>query len=67
MLWEPPETESELVAPYESNVKAWAEDLAYCFTIETKEPVEFVGRISIRKKEEAGEMDRREFAGNYPG
>lgn len=52
MLWEPPASEDELVAPYENNVKAWTEDLAYCFTIETKEPVDFVGRISIRKKEE---------------
>lgn len=51
MLWEPPTNEDELLAPYESNVKAWTEDLAYCFSIETKESVEFVGRISIRKKE----------------
>lgn len=52
MLWEPPKSEEELIAPYEGNVKAWKEDLAYCFTIETKELVNFVGRISIRKKEE---------------
>lgn len=52
MLWEPPLNEDELTGPYESNVKAWAEDLAYCYTIETKEPLEFVGRVAIRKKEE---------------
>jgi ribosomal-protein-alanine N-acetyltransferase len=52
MLWEPPTSEDELIAHYESNVKAWTEDSAYCFSIETKEPVEFVGRIAIRKEEE---------------
>lgn len=57
MLWDPPNSEYELVAPYENNVKAWAEDSAYCFTIETKEPLAFVGRISIRKKEEKNLWD----------
>lgn len=52
MLWEPPASEEELIPPYESNLKAWADDLAYCFTIETKETIEFVGRIAIRKQEE---------------
>jgi ribosomal-protein-alanine N-acetyltransferase len=57
MLWDPPETEDELIAPYENNVKAWAEDLAYTFAIETKQSFEFLGRISIRKKEEEGLWD----------
>jgi len=57
MLWEPPETEEELREPYERTLKAWAEGSAYCFTIETTEPVEFAGRISIRKQEEAGTWD----------
>ncbi len=52
MLWGPPASEDELIKPYENNVKAWNDDLAYCFTIEAKETVEFIGRISIRKKEE---------------
>ena len=52
MLWEPPTSEEELITPYENNVKAWNEDEAYCFTIEAKDSAEFIGRISIRKKEE---------------
>lgn len=51
MLWEAPETEDELLVPYENNVKAWENDQAYCFTIETSEPIEFVGRIVIRQEE----------------
>jgi [ribosomal protein S5]-alanine N-acetyltransferase len=51
MLWYPPANEQELIAPYETNVRAWASDYAYCFTIEEKESNEFIGRISIRPKE----------------
>lgn len=57
MLWDPPTSEAELIAPYENNVKAWAEDLAYCFTIESKDSAEFIGRISIRKKEDENLWD----------
>lgn len=32
-------------------------NITYCFTIETKDPVEFVGRISIRKKEKSDLWD----------
>ena len=52
MLWEPPEKEEELIELYESNVKAWEADRAYCFTIENSNTEEFLGRVSIRKEEE---------------
>lgn len=52
MLWEPPETEAELIKPYQNNVKAWEEDSAYAFTIEEKITSEFLGRISIRSESE---------------
>ena len=52
MHWEPPEKEEELLKPYENNVNAWAEDRAYCFTIENKATKAFIGRVSIRKQEE---------------
>lgn len=57
MLWEPPLHEDDLIPHYESNLKAWAEDLAYCFTIEINDSAEFIGRIAIRKKEGNGLWD----------
>ena len=54
MSWEPPEHEHELIEHHESCVKAWSNNLAYVFTIETKLSEEFIGRISIRKEEGKG-------------
>jgi len=51
MLWDPPEKEEDLLIPYFSNTKAWEEDSGYAFSIDEKEKREFVGRISIRPKE----------------
>jgi len=53
MLWEPPETEVELIKPLEAGITRWEEGSAYGFTIEEKETNEFLGRISIRKTKEA--------------
>lgn len=57
MLWEPPSSEEELIPPYEGNVEAWKEDQAYCFTIETIDTCNFIGRASIRKQKELNEWD----------
>ncbi len=57
MQWCPPETEDELIAPYEYNCLAWEEDRAYSFTIEGKSDHDFLGRISIRKQEEENVWD----------
>ncbi len=51
MLWDPPGNEAELIPPYEANIKAWADDHTYCFTIEELNTKAFIGRISIRPKE----------------
>jgi RimJ/RimL family protein N-acetyltransferase len=53
MHWNPPASEDELLDPYEQNVKAWAEDRAYCFSITNKNDNAFLGRIAIRKQEHA--------------
>lgn len=50
MLWDPPATEEELIAPHEANVKAWAEDRGYTFSIEKMDSKEFIGRIAIRRQ-----------------
>ncbi len=52
MVWEPPANAEELIAPFEANTKAWADDHAYSFTIEEKNSKTFIGRISIRPKGE---------------
>jgi len=57
MLWSPPESEMQLVEPFKNNVKAWREGKGYCFTIETIENADFVGRVTIRKTEEFGVWD----------
>jgi len=49
MHWEPPSTEAELQAPYESNIRSWAEGLAYTFTIEGIDDSTPIGRICIRQ------------------
>ena len=54
MLWEPPEREEELVEPHRNSLEAWKDGRAYGFTIESKAPKDFIGRISIRKEKEEG-------------
>ena len=48
MLWEPPETPAELLAPLGRNLAAWRSGAAYTFTVETRELV-FVGRVALRQ------------------
>lgn len=48
MLWEPPESEDELIESIHRNEETWGEK-GYSFTIEEIESKQFVGRISIRK------------------
>jgi ribosomal-protein-alanine N-acetyltransferase len=52
MLWEPPETEEELIKPHENIFKSWEEGKDYSFSILKKSDKLFVGRISIRKTSE---------------
>lgn len=54
MLWEPPETEDELVKPLQNGLKAWENGEGYAFTVVEKETEQFLGRISIRKTEQQG-------------
>lgn len=54
MLWEPPQNEAELIAPYQRGVKAWEKGKGYGFTIERKTTEEFLGRISIRRTPQEG-------------
>jgi ribosomal-protein-alanine N-acetyltransferase len=49
MLWEPPEKEEDLMAPYLRGIDAWEKGEGYGFTIENKDSSAFLGRISIRK------------------
>jgi len=49
MLWNPPNSEEELIAPYYRGIKGWEEGTGYGFTIEEKLTKKFLGRISIRK------------------
>jgi len=48
MLWEPPESEDELIEPLRRNEETWGEK-GYSFAIEEIESKQFLGRISIRK------------------
>jgi [ribosomal protein S5]-alanine N-acetyltransferase len=50
MLWEPPESEADLVEPYEESIRAWESSSAFTFSIESSESNHFIGRISIRKQ-----------------
>lgn len=52
MLWEPPETEEDVLEPYKRNVKAWSAGEGYTFTIEAKVTKEFIGRITTRRQAE---------------
>jgi [ribosomal protein S5]-alanine N-acetyltransferase len=56
MQWEPPVDQSDLITPLENNSKAWEDDSAYVFTIESQNG-EFVGRIAIRSTESADIWD----------
>jgi ribosomal-protein-alanine N-acetyltransferase len=53
MKWDAPAREQELHESYERTVRAWTHGDGYSFTIETKEPVTFIGRIGIRREQEA--------------
>lgn len=53
MLWEPLAKE-ELIEPHENSIKAWENGEAYTFSIESKDSKNFIGRISIRKREALG-------------
>lgn len=53
MGWEPPEDQSEMLAPFHRAVDAWKAGRGYAFSIDKKDDQQFVGRISIRKTDEA--------------
>jgi ribosomal-protein-alanine N-acetyltransferase len=53
MTWNPPATTAELEAPLKRNLDAWATGEAYTFTIFLKASDERVGRIVIRRGENA--------------
>jgi len=53
MHWEPPISEDELIAPYEDNLESWKEGVGYTFTIERSIDRVAVGRICIRKQNDA--------------
>lgn len=48
MLWDPPETEGELVAPFQRSLEAWRNGAAFTFSIDRKDDGAFIGRIGIR-------------------
>jgi len=56
MQWEPPAEPDELRIPLESNRRAWEEDSAYVFTIESHQGG-FVGRIAIRSTDSERRWD----------
>lgn len=51
MKWEPPQTEEQLLAPYEDNEQSWRAGSAYTFTLETLSTGEPIGRIAIRHQD----------------
>ena len=51
MLWESPAKEEELIEPYENSIRAWENGESYTFSIESKDSKNFIGRISIRRRE----------------
>ncbi|GHC08362.1 GNAT family N-acetyltransferase [Cerasicoccus arenae] len=53
MLWEPPQSEEELLPHYLDSLKAWDSDRAYGFTIEDKDG-KFIGRCAIRREQTEG-------------
>ena len=54
MLWEPPTKEEDLIEPHKTSIKAWKNGEAYTFSIESKDSKNFIGRISIRRREALG-------------
>jgi len=50
MRWSPPQTEEELLAPFEANAQAWQSGSGYTFTIESRSTAEPLGRVVIRFK-----------------
>ena len=54
MLWDPPATIQELREPYERSLESWEQGTAYSFSIDSLSTGKFIGRISIRKTDEAG-------------
>ncbi len=53
MRWHPPQTEDELLEPFLANEQAWQSGAAYTFTIESRTTTEPLGRIVIRRQEDA--------------
>lgn len=51
MLWEPPESEEELIDALKNNHIAWELGKGYAFTVTGKGSTRLLGRISIRKTE----------------
>jgi [ribosomal protein S5]-alanine N-acetyltransferase len=54
MRWDPPAADTELEEPYKKNIAAWEDGAAYCFTIEKRGSMEFIGRIVIRREDGNG-------------
>jgi ribosomal-protein-alanine N-acetyltransferase len=57
MVWDPPEKEEDLREFQNKYLKGWKAGREYTFTIECITTSNFVGRISIRKKESPGTWD----------
>jgi ribosomal-protein-alanine N-acetyltransferase len=52
MLWEAPNTQEELLQPFQNSIAAWQKGVSFSFSIVNKEDNVFIGRISIRKEPE---------------
>ena len=50
MVWSPTETIDELLPNHYRSIDDWEKGISYTFSIDNKESSEFVGRISIRLK-----------------
>ena len=57
MLWEPPKKEKELLGNIQKSSSAWERGKDYSFTIIDSHTNNFIGRVSIRKKEEVALWD----------
>ena len=55
MVWDPPLDMEELEAPQQRNHDSWAAGLAFTWTIGSRNDGEFIGRIAIRRTEDANE------------
>jgi [ribosomal protein S5]-alanine N-acetyltransferase len=51
MRWDPPNSENELLVPYEANERAWETGVGYTFTIEKQVDAQLLGRIAIRRQD----------------